>query len=180
MGGSATRNLDMFQKLVGEDNMRNVKLVTTMWSEVLHKDDGEKRLGQLVGDFWNGMITAGAQVERYDRTGEDGKRNIRSILNTSPVTLLFQQEMRNGHSPGDTSAGKSLMGAFIKLQEKYDRDLKGLQDNAAADRERYEEALRKRDEAARQIRKLQEEDIVKLEARIKELENRGPVKCSVM
>jgi hypothetical protein len=179
MGGSATRNLEMFQKLVGQDNMKNVKLVTTMWSEVLRKEDGDKRLDQLVKEFWNGMIVAGAQVERYDCTGEDGKRIISSILNTSPVTLLFQQEIRDGRSLEDTSAGKSLMGAFIKLQEIYERDVKGLKDNAAADRERYEEALRKRDNAAEQIRKLQEERIAELQARIKGLEERDRG-CSVM
>lgn len=88
-------------------------------------------------------------------------------MNTTPVTLLFQQEIRNGRSLEDTSAGKSLMGAFIQLQEKYERDVKGLKDNAAADRERYEEALRKRDEAAKQIRKLQEGEIKEMQAVLK-------------
>ena len=46
------------------------------------------------------------------------------------------------------------MEAFIKLQEKYEREVKELKDSVAAERERYEGALRKRDEAAEQVRKL--------------------------
>jgi len=71
-----------------------------------------------------------------------------------------------------TSAGKSLMEAFIKLQEKYERELKELKDGVAAEREKYEEALRKRDEAADQIRKLHDEKISSMQGQIEDLQKR--------
>ena len=59
-------------------------------------NESERRFDDLTGDFWKGMIAVGAQVDRYDGTGENGKRIIRSVLKTSPVILLFQQELQEG------------------------------------------------------------------------------------
>ena len=69
----------------------------------------------------------------FDGTGEYWKRIVRSVLKTSPVTLLFQQELQEGREMEQTSAGKSLMGALIKLQEKYERELKELKGGVAAE-----------------------------------------------
>jgi len=76
-----------------------------------------------------------------------------------------------------TSASKSLIETFIKLQEKYERKVKELKDGVAAEREKYEEALRKRDKAAEQVRKLYKGKINEMQARIKELEGKW---CVVM
>lgn len=165
IGGSGKRNLELLQNLVGQDNMRNVKLIPTQWHGAT-PEAGKIRLDDLVEGFWKGMITAGAQVDRYNGTGEDGKRIVQSVLKTSPVKLLFQQELQEGRELEQTSAGKSMMEAFIKLQEKYERELKEIKDGVAAERENYEEALRKRDEAAEQVRKLHEAKLNSLQERI--------------
>ena len=168
MGGTGKRNLELLRNLVGQDNMGNVKLITTKWRGVT-PEEGKVRLDDLVLDFWKGMISAGAQDDRYDGTGEDGKRIVRSVLKTSPKTLLFQQELQAGCEVEATSAGKSLTEALIKLQEKYERELKELKDGVAAERGKYEKALQKRDEAAEQVRKLHEEKINSLQKRVDEM-----------
>ena len=62
VGGTALKNLSMFQKLVGDHNMRNVILLTTMWGKLQPSDNGEARVKQLTetGKFWGGMIGCGA------------------------------------------------------------------------------------------------------------------------
>ena len=112
IGGTGKRNLELLQNLVGQENMGNVKLITT---KSVTPEESKTRLDDLVLHFWNGMTAAGAQVDRYDGTDEDGKRIIQSVLKTSPVNLLFQQELQEGREVEQTSAGKSLMEAFIKL-----------------------------------------------------------------
>ncbi|KAH7095980.1 P-loop containing nucleoside triphosphate hydrolase protein [Paraphoma chrysanthemicola] len=161
LGGTGKRNLELLQNLVGRENMGNVKLVTTKGSRATDEERGT-RLDDLVSKFWKGMITAGAQVDHYDGSTEDGKRIVGSVLRSSPVKLLFQQELQDGSEVEQTSAGKSLMEAFIRLQERYEKELKELKET----HEMYEEALRKRDETAEQARKLHETRIKGLEEKI--------------
>ena len=56
VGGTALKNLGMFQKLVWDHNMRNVILVTTMWGKLQPPDIGEARVKELTetGKFWGG------------------------------------------------------------------------------------------------------------------------------
>lgn len=156
--------------------MGNVKLITTKWCSVT-PEESKVRLKDLVSYFWSEMIVNGAQFDHYDGTGEDGKRIVQSILKTAPVTLLLQEELRNGYAMAETSAGKLLMEEFAKLQEKYEREVRELKDDVVAEREKYEEVLRKRDEVAEQVRKLHEGSIRNMQGRISELESRW---CLVM
>lgn len=170
IGGTGKRNLELLQNLVGRENMSNVKLVLTKGTRTTH-EEREVRLNDLVSKFWKEMITAGAQVDHYDGSMEDGKRIVGSVLKTSPVKLLFQQELQDGNEVEQTSAGKSLMESFAILQEKYEKELKELKEA----HEQYEEALRKRDLAAEQARKLHEAKIRDLEEKIGKMWN-----CVVM
>ncbi|KAE8445207.1 hypothetical protein EG329_013579 [Mollisiaceae sp. DMI_Dod_QoI] len=176
MGGAGRRNLKMLQDLVGQENMGNVKLITTKWHSVT-TSESDIRLHDLISDFWKGMIAAGAQHDRYDGTSEDGKRIVRSVLKTSPVTLLFQQELQEGREVEQTSAGKSLMKELAKLKERYDRELKEIKDGVAVEREEFQEALRKRDEAAEQVQKLHEANIASMQVQIDKLKE---WKCVMM
>lgn len=170
LGGTGKRNLELLQNLVGRENMSNVKLVTTKGSRATQEERGI-RLDDLVSKFWKEMITTGAQVDHYDGSIEDGKRIVGSVLKTSPIKLLFQQELQDGSEVEQTSAGKSLLEAFTKLQEKYEKELRELKEA----HEKYEEALQKRDVAAEQIQKLHEAKIRDLEEKIGKMWN-----CAVM
>ncbi|KAH7122104.1 P-loop containing nucleoside triphosphate hydrolase protein [Dactylonectria estremocensis] len=185
VGGAAKRNLAMFQNLVGKDNMRNVKLVTTMWGCVT-PEVGSHNLDQLSEKFWRPMTDAGAQMGRCANTLEDGERIIQSILRTSPVTLLFQKEIQEGLELGETAAGKTLTDQLHEIQEKHARELKDLQEQMAATAasrdaaetllcEQYEKKLRQQVEASEQVRKLRETEIVKLQEEVKMLKNGGCV-----
>ncbi|KAK0371990.1 kinesin light chain [Colletotrichum limetticola] len=167
MGGVATRNLDLLRCMVGQDNMKNVKLITTMWDDVEH-DQGEKHLEELTRDFWNGVVAAGAQVDRCYDAARDGRRIIQSVLKTSSVTLQLQQEMEDGCRLPETTAGKSLMDRYDELQERYQADMKVLREQlakASMDRDRqveleklHADKLQKQVDIAEQARKLLEAD----------------------
>jgi hypothetical protein len=143
----------MFQSLVGEENMGNANLLTTMWSRV-KPEEGQERLDKLVRDYWNVMVAAGAQVKRCNNTAEDGMHIIRSILKTSPPILLkFQSEIQDGLELNETSAGKFVMDQLADMREKHDKEIKELREQLADANMRresieliqrgYEEALQK-------------------------------------
>lgn len=186
VGGAAARNLEMFQSLIGKNNMGNVKLITTMWNKV-DPQQGQLRLNDLLRVFWAGMIDAGAQVERCYDAADDGNRIIWSILQTPPVTLQFQAEVQNGLSLEDTSAGKVVIDQLNEMREQHERDIEELRkqladatahrDILALIRKEYEERLRKQEEVANQARKLQEAELEKMRKEIKEL--RGGVGCTI-
>ncbi|KAH0434586.1 hypothetical protein CcaCcLH18_05197 [Colletotrichum camelliae] len=188
MGGVATRNLELFRKLVGQDNMRNIKLITTMWDDIEH-DQGEKHLEELTRDFWNEMVAAGAQVVCCYDAAQDGRRIIRDVLKTSPVTLQLQREMEAGCALAETTAGKSLMDRYDKLQERYQTDMKVLREQlakASTDRERQVELeklhankLQKQVDVAEQARKLLEADVKKLQEEVATLKRSSSWGCTV-
>jgi len=53
--GSATKNIRMFKKLVGNEAMKNILLVTTMW-EKEELSVAEKREEELKNDFWSDLM----------------------------------------------------------------------------------------------------------------------------
>ena len=67
MGGSAVKNLRMFQRLGGEDGMHGVVIATTMW-DVVRKDMALSRENELMTTqgFWAPMIATGSRVFRLD------------------------------------------------------------------------------------------------------------------
>ena len=78
MGGSDIRSIGILERLVGEENMDNVLLVTNMWDilgpsaisidghRASSQEIGEKRETELIRtpEFWGNLIQGGA---RYDR-----------------------------------------------------------------------------------------------------------------
>ncbi|KAK2051456.1 hypothetical protein LY76DRAFT_528564 [Colletotrichum caudatum] len=178
MSGVAKRNLEMFWSLVGQDNMRNINLITTMWDRV-SSEEGEKHLMELTRDFWNLMITAGTHVDRCYDASQDGNRIIQSILKTSPLKVQLQKEIEKGCRLSKTTAGELLMDKYGEVQKIFEAELREMRnmlasvtlnrDREAAIRSEYEEKLPKQDETSDQVRKLPEADIKKLQDDIKEL-----------
>jgi hypothetical protein len=94
MPGSALRNLAMFRKLIGDHALRNVTVVTTMWSQI-DQIMGAERERELVNTpkFWGTMVSRGSSVARFDGTREGAFSIIHSQLNKTTRTLNIQKEM---------------------------------------------------------------------------------------
>ena len=187
IGGTAMRNLRMFQKLVEDDSMRNVILVTTMWGKLQSSDDGDARVKQLTetGKFWGGMITSGARHEKYDVTGVDALRIIHVMLDNAPCKLQNQEELDHGQKLADTAAGKEVADRLETLKAHHAEEIAELKKELGLAAQKgneklqqvlqalYKTELKQQQEIAEAQRKLQHAEIDVLQARVKELENKG-------
>jgi hypothetical protein len=114
MGGSALRNLDMFEKICGKTAFQNVILATTMWSEV-DELTGSLREEELKTKYWKAMIIAQAQVTRFQYT-HDSAWEIISRFTGTPLAVQLQDEMINQRLElKQTTAGSTLFQFQDKL-----------------------------------------------------------------
>lgn len=94
-GGAAGRNLRVFRKLCGDDNLGSIVLATTFWSNV-SAETGAEREDQLQIDrkFWKEMIEKDSKVFRQDRGKASGEDIIHYLVDRKKqVTLLIQDEL---------------------------------------------------------------------------------------
>lgn len=187
VGGTALKNLSMFQKLVGDHNMRNVILLTTMWGKLQPSDNGEARVKQLTetGKFWGGMISCGANHEKYDGTKEDALRIVQMMLDNAPCRLQIQEEHDNGKKLADTTAGKEVADRLEALKAHHAQEMTEMKEQvnlvAQQGNEKlkqelqtlYKDELRQKQEIAEAQRKLQQAEIESLQQRFAELEGKG-------
>lgn len=132
IGGSAAKNLTMMQNLVGEDNLKNVMLVTSRWEGMTSEDDlyvAEEREKELKnqGGYWHAMLNFGASYHRYDNKVETAKEIIKQLVHNSPAFLQIQKELKEGLSLGDTAAGKALIEKYEKDRLEQEKKLKAQQ-----------------------------------------------------
>ena len=64
MPGTPLKNLAVFRDLCGEDNMKNIILVTTMW-DFEDPSVGLKREEELRSTYWKDMIHLGSRTSRF-------------------------------------------------------------------------------------------------------------------
>ncbi|KAG1750745.1 hypothetical protein EDB19DRAFT_2009187 [Suillus lakei] len=150
MGGTSKRNFRTFRKLCGESSLKNVIIVTSMWSEVT-REIGEAREAELASmdRFFKPVLEKGARMLRHDGTLESAHTTLRYLINSQATTLRIQQEIVNEHMPiGETAAGAELRHALDEQAEHYREEIRSL-------RAEMEAALRAKDEETRG--ELQEE-----------------------
>lgn len=135
MQGSALKQFEMFQQIVGEDALANVILGTTMWDRLSSQADGFDRDMELRKDFWSMMEHRGSQIASIDGSKGKAEGLIRRLMKMEPVVLKIQNEMLvEGRPLGKTSAAKVLAPRLSERQED-DRQL----------RERIRQAERRKD-----------------------------------
>jgi hypothetical protein len=186
VGGSALKNLGMFRKLVGNENMKNVILLTTMWSKVDPKE-GEQRLKELVGSgkFWGGMITSGASSKCYGDDPAEAHRIVRSMLQNSRIVLQIQAELENGTNLENTAAGREVNARLAKLKEEHERQLQAVREEMLEASNTRNESLiqelqalndrlmKEQAEAAEARERLHQAEIEQMRERIDQLEGRS-------
>ena len=141
-GGAAGRNLRVFKRLCGDNNLGSVVLATTFWKNVNAKI-GAERENQLKMDqkFWRDMIEKESKVFRQDCERASGERIIKYLIDRRrKVTLLIQHELvKEKKTFAQTGAGAEVLGEIQELRAFYEKQI------ANKDLE-IEEARRKRDE----------------------------------
>ena len=144
MGGVATKNFKMFQKLCAGLAFRNVVVVTNMWGQVDQKV-GEAREAELMNDdlFFKVILDKGAHMARHTNTASSARSIIRLILNKKPRPLHIQKELvDDGKGISQTCAGEELNKELNAQIRKHEEEMRALE-------EEREQAIRENDEEAR-------------------------------
>ncbi|KAL4911156.1 P-loop containing nucleoside triphosphate hydrolase protein [Aspergillus multicolor] len=161
MQGSAKKNLLMFRKLCGEEALKKVILVTTMWDKV-PETEATQREQELVrtSEFWGWMLAKGSCCRRHKNTVESAKAIVDQLAGhpTAIATNLQKQMVDEKKNLGDTSAGQEVQSEIERERAKWVEGLKDLtkelkqaledQDREAeevlrAERDRYEKLMLK-------------------------------------
>ncbi|EWC45605.1 hypothetical protein DRE_05166 [Drechslerella stenobrocha 248] len=190
MTNSATKNLAMFQKLTGENNLKNVVLATSMWDRVT-PEEGERRERELQQKFWNVMLSYNARTMRYLGSPDSAHDIARLLMDNTPFYVQLQEEMGKGKSLRETTAGMQIVREIILMKEQHQREMAEMKDmiNRAQEeknematkalQEHYEGLVARLEQTLRDERSMSEGHIRHLEERVHGLENRGGG-CQIM
>lgn len=91
MAGAPHRNLRMFAQLCGDQGVKKVILVTTMW-DTIKIWTGAQREHDLRRNYWSVMIEKGALVARFRNTQQTAWKIIDMIIQESTTEVLLLQE----------------------------------------------------------------------------------------
>lgn len=186
-----TKNLDMFRKLTGEKNLKNVLLATSMWDRVT-PDEGQRREDELTSRFWKLLLAMGAKTVRHAASTPESATHIASLLlGNKPFYLQLQEEMgKDNKALRDTAAGREVMLEIVRMKEEHSRELAEMENMIQSSaresesviealREHYQSQLAELNRTLRDERRMNEAAVRSLNDRIQALENRG-IGCSVM
>jgi len=133
MGGTPHRNLRMFGELCGDQAVRKVVLVTTMWDK--GKRDPRtynQREKELFDNYWKTMIRYGASTARFSNSADSAWEIIDPILKQHETeVLLLQEELVDlKRALRETQAGKTLYSDLQRLLADKRDTLRSLAEQA--------------------------------------------------
>lgn len=180
MGGSALKNLYMFQKLCGERGLSSVILATTMWTSLESTDAGQevgrRREDELrMPQFWGSMVDRGSEIIKHDGTKESALSIISKLVNkgTQVVLDIQVQLVEEKKTLDETSAGQFIQQDLLDARKRFEKDLADYQESMeAAIHDKDEallQALKKEKEAAESKEKARLEDWKKLNITVQQL-----------
>lgn len=170
--GSALRALTIMKKLCGQDNLKNVVLVTTFWNDVTW-ELGVRRERELIStdDFWKQLVDQGSKVERMSKDYKKFIPVLLEIAGRQPMKLSIQKEMQDGKSLEETMAGLFINAETKKLEQTHQDKLQGLSSwlktHLAEEQKRSEaeasERKKKADAELAAIKKKEADDLIRFE-----------------
>ncbi|KAL3460003.1 P-loop containing nucleoside triphosphate hydrolase protein [Aspergillus heterothallicus] len=164
MQGSAKKNLIMSKQLCGEEALKKVILVTTMWDKV-SMNEGVQRETELTNtpEFWGWMMGKGSTCHRHNNTASSA-RGIVTLLSghTAPITTELQRQLVDEHkSLEQTSAGRELQSELLKEKERWAREKQEIE-------RQMHQGIKKRDHEAEKMMREERDRYTKM---IKKVEN---------
>ncbi|KAH0578625.1 hypothetical protein H2248_003763 [Termitomyces sp. 'cryptogamus'] len=142
MLGTARKNLDMFNKLIGHDATRNVVLATTKWGDI-PEAVGIRREEQLKDRHWKGMIDLGATLLSFRDSRESGWTIIQHIIDSAAIqpqssryvdSVAIQNELVEVRKMlPETEAGKTLLYTLEELLEMQRQSAAQLRKDESSD-----------------------------------------------
>ena len=131
MAGTPHRNLRMFGELCGDQAVKKVVLVTTMWDKV-QRDTGVRRENELVENYWKTMINYGASTARFSNSADSAWKIVEIILkhHETEVLLLQEEIVDLKRSLNETQAGKTLYSDLQRLLAEQRDTVRSLAEQA--------------------------------------------------
>ncbi|EKM53858.1 uncharacterized protein PHACADRAFT_98220, partial [Phanerochaete carnosa HHB-10118-sp] len=159
VGGISRRNFGMFRSLCGETTLKNVIIVTNMWSEV-GEQKGAARERELAADnaLFKPVIDKGARMMRHYNTAESAQAILRVLVENQPLALQIQREIVDQRKTLEqTTANEELRTQEMReARRRQDEELQRQREAAeAAKRAQEEQKARELAEVQRQ-RAMQE------------------------
>ncbi|KAI1305487.1 P-loop containing nucleoside triphosphate hydrolase protein [Xylaria venustula] len=149
MQGSALKNLSLLKSLCGDDTLKKVVLVTTMW-DITEASIAESRERQLrdTSKYWGLMVAKGSQVIRHDNTQTSAFALFDMFLKGDPkIVLQIQREMVDDHKPLErTGAGNDIKEMLAEQNAYLNKKLQEIESE-------LREALRTKDEELAEVMK---------------------------
>ncbi|KAG8216976.1 P-loop containing nucleoside triphosphate hydrolase protein [Butyriboletus roseoflavus] len=130
MGGTSRRNFRLFRELCGKDSLRNVLIVTTMWSSV-DPNVGATREEELAmsDDFFKPVLDEGARLVRHDGGQESAQGILRHLIHNEGTPLRIQRELVDERKPlADTAAGAELSHQLTERIGRLEGEIGKLRD----------------------------------------------------
>ncbi|KAF2127836.1 hypothetical protein P153DRAFT_344245 [Dothidotthia symphoricarpi CBS 119687] len=138
MSGSAQRYFDIFRRVCGEQNLSNVVLLTTMWSELKDEGKGLQRERELRRDFWNDMESRGSTIRRFDGSRSMAEAFVCRLMRKQDIVLDIQEELVDqGKRLGDTKAGQLVLPQLERQIGDFGQTIHSL-DQMIDDAKRYD------------------------------------------
>ncbi|KAF3086796.1 hypothetical protein TWF569_000409 [Orbilia oligospora] len=185
MTNPATKNLEMFRKLTGEKNLKNVVMTTSMWDKVT-AEEGARRERELEERFWKVLLAYQAKTIRYKGTSESAREVAGLLMENKPFYLQLQEEMGKGNKAlKDTSAGKEIMEELARVKEQHQREMAEMKEMimksqeekneiaVQALKEYYSKLLSDMEKTLRDEKRMKDEEVKTLNERISALEKKG-------
>ncbi|KAG8701831.1 hypothetical protein FRC08_003880 [Ceratobasidium sp. 394] len=165
-GGAGRRNFRMFRKMCGTDTLKNVVVVTNMWSQPPTETELAREVElRQEEDFFQDILSEGAQMVRHSEpTRESAYNIIRCVLDKKPVVPdLSRQIVDQGIKLEDTDAGRTLREELAEIARKQQEEVKRMEaarvEAARQAEERRRQELARQEEQARLRREALERQI---------------------
>ncbi|KAG8683763.1 hypothetical protein FRC09_015867 [Ceratobasidium sp. 395] len=145
-GGVGRRNFRMFRKLCGTDSLKNVVVVTNMWSQPPTETELARETELQEGeDFFQDIISEGAQMVRHSEPTRESAHNIirRVLEKPGVVPELSRQIVDDGKNLKDTDAGRTLEEELAEALRERQREVERLAAEQAAAAREAEETRRR-------------------------------------
>ena len=123
--------LRLLQTIVGDDALKNVILVTTMWNTLRPEDRKRavRREQELLNNFWSPMIDNNAYNAQFIGTSESAYSLVYQLADQDSVVLDIQKEIVDqDRSILETATGMSLVKQLEKDHQAYRAKLCDLRD----------------------------------------------------
>jgi len=118
----------MFRKLCGDDSMKNVVILTTMWDKVT-SEEGERREQELKSsnNVFKPLLDNGAIVMRHDRTPESADNVINYLLGKGTTATQIGREMAvENKALEDTAAGAEFGREIEEILKKHKQEMEEM------------------------------------------------------